>query len=308
MRYTDLRFLLVADGGSTKAAWQLFAGTRPVLWINTAGINPSVLTHKKISDILSAELLPSLAITFSEYGYPELLEVAFFGAGCTPAASGELSSILDTLLSGYARCLRITVDSDIAGAIMAAPQTGRCIVGIIGTGSNTCVAENGNLIASISPGGYILGDEGSATWIGRRLAAYYLRKMLPGELNEIFEQKFSITPQELIRRVYRPIPSEQAPNRFLGQLAPFATQHAPAYPLLMNILKGAAAAFYENYIDLYTARGEASADTPLFLVGSVAEAISPFLSVEAAIREMAAPVVTADPLPAIASHLILKFP
>ncbi len=306
MKSTEKRLLLVADGGSTKAAWQLIAPGHEPGRIVTTGVNPSLLSPQRVSEILSAELLPTLTAQIADIGEPALLEVAFYGSGCTPLASEDMSAVLSALLKTHAEEVRFTLGSDIGWALLTAPEPGTCIVGIMGTGSNTCVAENGCITATISPGGYILGDEGSATWIGRRVAAAYLRGMLPSELSGSFEQQFSLNPQELIRHVYRPLPSEAAPNRFLGQLAPFVTANASRSSMLEQILAQAAAAFYKSYIDLYLARGEASADTPVILVGSVAAALAPLLTSEARRGNMTSPTITPDPLPAIASRHILK--
>ncbi len=58
------------------------------------------------------------------------------------------------------------------------------IVAILGTGSNSGY-YNGKKIIRNSPGlGYVLGDEGSGAYLGKKVLQYYLYKTFDAELHD----------------------------------------------------------------------------------------------------------------------------
>ncbi len=63
------------------------------------------------------------------------------------------------------------------------------IVAILGTGSNSGY-YNGKKIVRNSPGlGYVLGDEGSGAYLGKKVLQYYLYKTFDEELHDKFHKK-----------------------------------------------------------------------------------------------------------------------
>ena len=69
---------------------------------------------------------------------------------------------------------KIHVDHDLMGAAKALCGNEKGIACILGTGSNSCF-YNGKKIVKNSPGlGYVLGDEGSGTYLGKKVIQYYL--------------------------------------------------------------------------------------------------------------------------------------
>lgn len=63
----------------------------------------------------------------------------------------------------------ITVESDLLGAARALWGHGEGIACILGTGSNSCLCRDGEILKNVPPLGYVLGDEGAgpcwgATW------------------------------------------------------------------------------------------------------------------------------------------------
>ena len=73
--------------------------------------------------------------------------------------------------------------------------------------------------------GYVLGDEGSGAWLGKRVAADAIQGLLPKDLCRDFFSFSGLTGDEIVRRVYRPAYGEDAPNRFLAGFAPFLSCH-----------------------------------------------------------------------------------
>lgn len=236
--------VLIADSGSTKTAWCVadtipFAGANPTSPINpvaginpilTMGINPYQQSEDDIRAILQKELLPALnsegrnSRFFSMFRKttPTIKAVYFYGAGCTPECSPivarALAHVLQPLLPPEAT---ICVESDMLGAARSVCGHQPGIVGILGTGSNSAFYDGQQLHPGIPSLGYILGDEGSGAYLGRRLVNAVMKRQLPDELCQAFLDETHQTAATLIQQVYR----QPLPNRFLASLSPFCARH-----------------------------------------------------------------------------------
>jgi glucosamine kinase len=67
-----------------------------------------------------------------------------------------------------------------------------------------------------------LGDEGSGSYLGKRIVADYLRKDLPEKLWGQFKKRYPYDRDEILDRVY----TQGMPSRFLGSFSHFIF---PAY-------------------------------------------------------------------------------
>src|SRR4051812_46609260 len=77
----------------------------------------------------------------------------------------------------------IEVEHDLTGAARALCGNRKGIVVILGTGSNSGY-YNGKKIIRNSPGlGYVLGDEGSGAYLGKKVLQHYLYKTFDDELH-----------------------------------------------------------------------------------------------------------------------------
>lgn len=217
--------LLIADSGSSKTDWILTSETNGTLEVQTTGINPVRDSQRAISIVLTQELLPKLPQT-------GISEIHFYGAGCI----SPYSSIVTSALSECFPTSKIFVESDLLGAARALCGNTPGIACILGTGSNSCLYDGKEIIANVSPLGYILGDEGSGAVLGRTLVGDILKKQLPEHLCREFQEYFSLTAQDIIERVYR----QPQPNRFLASLVPFLhkkRKEPEIHQLLLNGFK-----------------------------------------------------------------------
>ena len=203
--------ILLADSGSTKTDWCLVDHGKVVATIKTAGTNPFFQTTEEIANELATNLLPHLPTK-------NLEEVYFYGAGCTKEKSPIVADALHQQLN-------ITGVCEVATDMLAAAR-GLCghhpgIACILGTGSNSCAYDGKDIVANVSPLGFILGDEGSGAVLGRTLVGDVLKNQLPQDIIDAFHAEYSLTNAEFIDRVYR----QKFPNRFLASFVPFLSKH-----------------------------------------------------------------------------------
>lgn len=200
---------IIADSGSTKTEW--IVGEIADLSVTTKGINPVRDTKEEIQNIISTELMPYFFYT-STLHHTDITEIHFYGAGCITPFSLRVKEALGK----YFPHANIHIYSDILGAARALCGKEEGIACILGTGSNSCLCKDGEIINNIAPLGYILGDEGSGAVLGRTL----LSEMLKGNLQylwEDFTKEYGITTSDIINKVYR----QTQANRFLASLVPF---------------------------------------------------------------------------------------
>lgn len=248
--------ILLADSGSTKTDWcvadrdeGVSSGT-VLVRCSTRGINPFFQTGEEIEALVRTDLLPQLPDTALE-------AVFFYGAGCTPVQGGVVKHALT-------RCLRVERPVEVASDMLCAARA-LCgkepgIACILGTGSNSCFYNGSTIGKQVSPLGFILGDEGSGAHLGKTLVADLLKNQLPESLNTAFFSRFQLTPEEIIRRVYR----ESFPNRFLAGLSPFLKEHL-SEPEVHQLVARCFTAFLRRNVAQYD-----YTRYPVHFVGSVA--------------------------------------
>lgn len=216
---------IIADSGSTKTEW--IVGELAKLSVTTKGINPVRDTKEEILDVLSTELMPEL-FSSTTIGQTDITEIHFYGAGCIPPFS---QSVTETLESMFPQA-EVHVYSDLLGAARALCGKEEGIACILGTGSNSCLCKEGEIVKNISPLGYILGDEGSGAVLGRTL----LSEMLKGNLQNLwndFSKQYNLSVSDIINKVYR----QPQANRFLASLVPFIREHIDNHDIKEMVIK-----------------------------------------------------------------------
>ena len=122
--------------------------------------------NQSISSIRRKDRVYNLPRTHSSTGFPleRCTAIYFYGAGCLPP---KTESIIHVLQNNFPEA-DIAVDTDLLGAARALCKDNAGIACILGTGSNSCLYDGKQIIQNISPLGYILGDEGSGAYLGKR--------------------------------------------------------------------------------------------------------------------------------------------
>jgi len=206
--------ILIADSGSTKTEWrEVSDGVAGKSYIST-GINPFFVTGEEMIRLFGKEL--------PELKGAGVSRIFFYGTGVSNASKAD---IVRGALSSFFGTDKLFIGSDLLGAARSLCQNEPGIACIIGTGSNSCYYNGNEIVANVSPLGYILGDEGGGAVIGRKLVAGVLKKQLPGIVIENFFRAYHYTPAEILDNVY----NMPFPNRFLGQFTRFIADniHVP---------------------------------------------------------------------------------
>lgn len=156
--------IVIADSGSTKCNWQLVDDSGSVRRVQSRGINAVLQRPDEVEALLRE--------TFAEPVQADALH--FYGAGCGERYP-EQSARLREALARYFPAARIAVESDLMGAARALLGGRAGIACILGTGSNSCYYDGVRIVRNTPPLGWVLGDEGSGTYIGRQLVGNLLK-------------------------------------------------------------------------------------------------------------------------------------
>lgn len=241
---------LIADSGSTKAEWCLLEGKKKKIFY-TQGLSPYFLTTEQIQHIVEQELKTKMKKAMPD-------EVFFYGTGCS--GPDNQRSVKKALLKVFPGAT-IKVDSDLMGAAKALCGRQKGIACILGTGSNSCY-YNGKKIVKNSPGlGYVLGDEGSGAYLGKKVIQYFLYNTFDEDLMDRFAARFNTNSYEILEAVYQ----KPLPNRYLASFAIFLAENRGHY-MVENIIEDGFNDFFFNHIYKY----RESWSLPINFIGSVA--------------------------------------
>ncbi len=241
---------LIADSGATKCEWCLLEDGKKKT-IHTQGISPYFLNEQQILALLEKALLPKLKGAI-------VTEVHFYGTGL----SNPLNvTILKTVLKKCFKKAKIKVETDLTAAARALCGKNKGIACILGTGSNSCYYD-GRKMSKNSPGiGYILGDEGSGAYLGKKVIQHFLYGTFDEELQARFEKRFLTNAIEILENVYK----KPLANRYLASFAIFLAENRGHY-MIENIIEDGLNDFFFTHIYKY----RESWTLPINFIGSVA--------------------------------------
>jgi len=226
---------LIADSGSTKTEWCLLNGKKKTI-ITSPGMSPYFINGIQMEDIIKQEVLPVLKKIQVE-------EIYYYGTGCSnPENVKMVRKALKNIFPGTFAI----IDTDVAGAAKALCGNEKGIACILGTGSSSCY-YNGKRIVKNSPGlGFILGDEGSGAYLGKKVIQYYLYNTFDKDLRSRFDAKFVTNTNEILNAVYK----QPLANRYLASFAIFLAENRGHY-MVENIIEDGFNDFFYTHIYKY---------------------------------------------------------
>lgn len=242
--------ILIADSGSTKTEWCVAGQGEVIQRFTTAGTNPYYQSAEEITEEWKVSLFPKL----KNY---DLKTVYFYGAGC---AFSDKQQMIAGILANHLHT-PVEVYSDLMAAARALCQRLPGIACILGTGSNSCLYDGVEIIQHTPPLGFILGDEGSASAMGKQLVSDCLKHQLPDTLIRQFMQQHELTTELILERVYR----QPFPNRYLATLSRFLLDHITEQPI-HDLVYNSFTAFLTRNVKQYKGHDR----FPIHFTGSVA--------------------------------------
>jgi glucosamine kinase len=223
---------LLADSGATKAEWCLLNNGKKKT-IFTQGISPYFLNKEQIASILSKELMPKLKGL-------KIDEVNYYGTGC---ANPNNALVVKKAIQSVISTKKIFVGHDLLAAARALCQKSKGITCILGTGSGASYYNGKTIVKSSTGLGYVLGDEGSGAYLGRKVIQYYLYNTFDDELRARFDAKFVTNKMEILENVYqRPLP-----NRYLASFTVFLAENRSHY-MVENIIEDGLNDFFFTHL------------------------------------------------------------
>ena len=263
--------LLIADSGSTKTDWTLMnptarEGNGVIATFHTQGITPIHQTPEQIRQIIGQELVQQLSAfprgRLVDSGMLETpllsnINVVFYGSGCTPVHAPHMRQLLMSVLSSQ----NVEVYSDLMGAARALCQAEEGIACILGTGANGCLYDGQSIVQNTPALGYILGDEGSGSVLGRLFMNAIFKNPDFADIRDEYLSKQKLTQADIIRKVYH----EPMANRFLATTSLYIGEHLDN-PLLNRLVVDNFRSFFQRNIKPYGRK-----DLPVSFVGSMAE-------------------------------------
>lgn len=252
--------ILITDGGSTKCDWILLDDKgEVVLKTRTLGLNPAVIPEAELkSRIENNEALKAL--------FTKVDQVDFYGAGCgTPTPTRLLKEVIESLFTNA----KVTVAEDTVAAVYAATQEPG-IVCILGTGSNSCYFDGKEVHSLIDSLGFILMDEASGNYFGKRLIRDYYYNKMPAVLAKEFETRFNLDADVIKTNVYK----KPNPNMYLASFAEFIFQPGQDRPENAMEINGYFYALISEGINKFIERRilsfKQAQHVPIHFIGSIA--------------------------------------
>lgn len=225
---------LIADSGSTKTIWYLTNGKAHTIY-HTKGYNPFLLSTTEIKASLEKDLFPQFRIERNQ-----IQEVYFYGAGC---GSIETQKRVQNLLQECFGFAQIYVHNDLLGTARAVCQHQAGLCCILGTGSNSCVFDGKKIIANTVSLGYILGDEGSGSHIGKLLVQSFFYGKMPNELAQAFELKYQLSRATFLDQLF----NSDMPNQYLASFSLFCGEKIE-HLFIQKIIKQAFDTFIQEHV------------------------------------------------------------
>ena len=228
--------MIICESGATKADWRVVEDGKQTVRELSAGMNVSTMKMDHIESIVrgAAERLP-----VGKYD-----EIHFYTAGVlTPSIQAELETVL-------CRCFEVTeveVQTDLVASARAACGHEPGIAAIMGTGSNSCQWDGEKIVKHVKSGGFIIGDDGSASVIGKLFISDFIKGLVPEEIAAEYAEKYPHEYPDIVEMVYH---NPESPSGWLGSLCPFILSHY-SHPYIKQLVDGSFKAFVERSLRQY---------------------------------------------------------
>lgn len=248
--------ILIVDSGSTKCDWIAIDkdGNRLLEKIRTKGLNPAILSQKKLTKIIKKNsALKEIRKNVSH--------VFFYGAGC---GTEKPRLLLQGVLQAFFYNTKAEVKEDTYAAVYATIKTNNeaAVVCILGTGSN-CSYYDGNILHQrVKSLGYTIMDDASGNYFGRQLIRDYYYNQMPEDIKVAFADRYNVEDDFIKYNLYK----QPNPNAYLASFAEFMFLNKDS-EYSTNLIKKGIRLFAKNMILQFK---EEIKTVPVHFAGSIA--------------------------------------
>jgi N-acetylglucosamine kinase-like BadF-type ATPase len=225
--------IAVVYSGSRYAFWKLEDKGLIIADFKTQGINPFFNDEKFISQLLNKN---TDLINYAE----KIKRIYFFGAGASSKARKE---IVYDAFNKFFKFGKVTIEHDLLAAAIATCEHEKGIVGIIGSGSNAAYYSGKKIKENNYGLGYILGDEGSSSWMSLQIIKGYLTGNLPDNIQEGFKRKYDLDRKTILEKFYK----KPFPTLFLTPFADFIRENKNEN-YIQSLVNSGFNEYFEKYI------------------------------------------------------------
>jgi N-acetylglucosamine kinase-like BadF-type ATPase len=242
----------IVDGGSTKCDWVILDDFKKIFMkTETIGFNPNNIA----AELIVPEIEKNINLSAVRNS---ITKVFFYGSGC---GIPENCTTIERELTKFFTKADVVAKEDLMAAAYAAYTGKPAIVCILGTGSNSCYFDGENLKIKLPSLGFLIGDEGSGSAIGKQLVRRFFMQKLPEDLHFQFEETYHLTIEEALKNMYH----TSRPNAYLANFNKFVVERKD-HPYFQKMVFEEMKNFFEYQVLPY----EESKDAEINFIGSIA--------------------------------------
>ncbi len=222
---------LIGEAGGTKVDWRVLDGDE-IATASTRGFNATLVEQVSFLTELEGIIQDASKVT----------SIHFYAAGIR--TDDDKRRVANYFRRDFPSAT-VEVSSDTLAAARGLLGTEGGWVGFIGTGSGLAQYDGREIIHQVPSLGYILGDEGSATYFGKELLRQYMRGQLQPRLQRAIENKLK-EAGDPVKNTYQ----NPQPQRFLGSIAAALDPEADDDEIREIVRSG-----FQAYFDAYLPSG-----------------------------------------------------
>lgn len=228
--------ILIADSGATKTDWCAVCATGEKITFKSEGYNPNYITLEYMIEDMRKSIPANLVAS-------EITNVYFYGSGVTELQYGFVIDAVNAIFKNA----EVFVAMDLLASARALLGESAGFAAILGTGTNSCTYDGQNITQNIDSLGFILGDEGSGAYMGKRLIVDFIRGQIPVGAREVVEKEIKLSGDELIDVIY----TKPFPNRFCAQYSKLIGENINTHEYFYTLVTDSFRKLFENIICKY---------------------------------------------------------
>ena len=276
--------IAIIDGGSTKCDWVILDNSgKPHLKTTTLGFNPNIINP----DFIGQEIDRNEDLFFLKN---HIEKVFFYGSGCGTAANAKKVEVEFVKTFPQAD---VRIKEDMTAAAYAAYNGKPAIVCILGTGSNSCFFDGEKIRVDLPSLGFLIGDEGSGSALGKHLLRRFFMKKLPADLERAFVKAYNLTIEEALKNMYH----NPRANAYLGEFNKFIADHKN-HAYFQNMVFDE----MKNFLDYQVLPYPESGETEINFIGYIAYIYEDILRAAAAELNLTIGKVVQKPIESLVEY------